>query len=469
MNRVASAGLLALLLVAVSHAGALAQSNSSGRSSQWTAAQKKKVARLDTAAKNCIAQQSLDHPGVLEAYRADNLRPVTDGVWSQCQTEMDHLSREYAYLHGFGTGWVFVDGPYRNEVPRVVKGFIKDEIERRLAVIAAAEENSKALAGLLYQCTESQLHHLVSSAERAELLAAAAMTNCSRQIAAAIHAIIEALRAKSRIDEAEIGNLRLHARNNFHAQVLARAVQMRADGGRAASPARPAPPAQSAPKPPETAGRKSVSSGTGFVVSEQGHVLTNAHVVEGCTAPKAFTSSGSMFAGRVLAKDEKNDLAVIATALRPTIVPRFRTAVKLGESVSVFGYPYADLLSSLGTFSAGNVTAVTGVRDDIRLLQISAPVQPGNSGGPLLDEAGNVVGVVVARLATTEERIPQNINFAIRAAIATAFLEANSIDFETGERGSAHPPVEIAEQARRISVRIQCDFETRANAMDTDH
>ena len=143
--------------------------------------------------------------------------------------------------------------PIARHVPRVVKKRIKDEIERRFAVIAAAEENAKAQVALLYQCTDAQLHHLVSSAERAELLAAAAMTNCSREIAAAIHAIIEALRAKSGIDEAEIGNVRLHARNNFHTEVLARAVQLRADRG--SSPARPAPPAQSAPTPSETAGR----------------------------------------------------------------------------------------------------------------------------------------------------------------------------------------------------------------------
>ena len=105
MNRTASAGLLALVLVAASHAGASRAIQFLGRSSQWTAAQKKKVARLDTAATECIARQSLDHPGILEAYRADNLRPVTDSVWSQCQTEIDYLSREYADLHGFGTGW----------------------------------------------------------------------------------------------------------------------------------------------------------------------------------------------------------------------------------------------------------------------------------------------------------------------------------------------------------------------------
>ena len=226
MKRIASAGLLALLMVAASHAGAFAQSNSYGR--YMDRGPKEKSARLETAATECIARQSLDHPGILEAYRADKLRPVTDSVWSQCQTAIDYLSQEYANLHGFGAGWKFIDGPYRKAVPRVVKERIKDEIERRFAVIAAAEENSKAQIGLAYQCTDAQLHNLVGSAERAELLAAAAMTNCSREITSAIDAIVEVLRVKPRFDEAELRNLRLQARSNFHSHVLARAVLERA-------------------------------------------------------------------------------------------------------------------------------------------------------------------------------------------------------------------------------------------------
>ena len=236
-------------MVAASHAGAFAQAKSFGRSTQWTASQKKKVARLAIAATDCIVRRSLDHPGILKAYRTDNLRPVTDGVWSQCQTAIDYLSQEYANLHGFGAGWKFVDGPYRKAVPRVVKERIKDEIERRFAVIAAAEENSKAQIGLAYQCTDTQLHNLVGSAKRAQLLAAAAMTNCSREITSAIDAIIEVLRVTPGFDEAELRNLRLQARSNFHSHVLARAVLERADGGRA----RPTPPTRSPPTPPATA------------------------------------------------------------------------------------------------------------------------------------------------------------------------------------------------------------------------
>jgi S1-C subfamily serine protease len=458
MNRTALAALLALTLVAASQGEAVAQSGSFGSSTQWTRAKKQRVARAATAATDCIARQSLDHPGILAAYRADNLRLVTDSVWSQCQTELDHLSRDYADLHGWGTGYVFVERRYRADVPRAVRERIKDEIERRFAMIAAADENAKTQLALLYQCTDAQLHHLVGSAERAELLAAAAMTYCSREITAAIDANIDALRAKAGIHDIELGNLRLDARNAIRGRVLARAVQELADTHQSRRVPFAAP-MQSAPKPPEADRRR---YGTGFVASEQGHILTNAHVVRGCAEPKVFAADASVFKGRVLARDERNDLALIATTMR-SAVPRFRTGVKLGESISVFGYPLAGLLASSGNFATGNVTATTGMADDISMLQISAPVQPGNSGGPLLDETGNVVGLVVGKLdalkvADAAKDIPQNVNFAIRAAIATAFLEANSIDFKMGDRGPARPPEEIAEQAQKISVRIQCDL-----------
>jgi S1-C subfamily serine protease len=300
----------------------------------------------------------------------------------------------------------------------------------------------------------------VNSSEPAELLAAAAMMNCSREVTAAIDAYLDALRAKPAFNEADARNLRLEARNAFHKVVLARAVQVRADAARpAGNPPRQTPPAQPAPPPSDT--RQSGSSGTGFVVSEQGHILTNAHVVKACAEPKVFTSDGSMVKGHVRARDARNDLAVIETTIRPAYVAPFRTAVKLGESVSVFGYPLAGLLSSSGNFSTDNVAAVTGMADDSSMLQISAPVQPGNSGGPLLDQSGNVVGVVVGKLdalkyAAIANDIPQNINFAIRAAAAATFLQANRISFKTGELGQARLVTEIADQATRISVRIEC-------------
>jgi hypothetical protein len=80
------------------------------------------------------------------------------------------------------------------------------------------------------------------------------------------------------------------------------------------------------------------------------------------------------------------------------IVPPFRIGARVGENIFVYGFPLSGLLSSSGNFTVGNITSVAGLGDDSRIMQISAPVQPGNSGGPLLDRFGNVVGVVVSKL-----------------------------------------------------------------------
>ena len=121
------------------------------------------------------------------------------------------------------------------------------------------------------------------------------------------------------------------------------------------------------------------------------------------------------------------------------------------------------MLATSGNFTVGNVTAVVGLGDDTRFLQISAPVQPGNSGGPLLDYSGNVVGVVEGKLNAitvfkVTDDLPQNVNFAIKANVVTNFLDANSVPYTRGSLGSpALQLPEIAERAKALSVTIECD------------
>ena len=115
------------------------------------------------------------------------------------------------------------------------------------------------------------------------------------------------------------------------------------------------------------------------------------------------------------------------TDLSGLSVVSFRLAPRLGEMVATYGFPYFGILSSSGNFTLGNITSMTGMGDDTRFLQMSTPIQPGNSGGPLLDMSGAVVGVVVAQLSAVNmmkagNSVPQNVNFAIQAPIVTNFL-----------------------------------------------
>ena len=124
------------------------------------------------------------------------------------------------------------------------------------------------------------------------------------------------------------------------------------------------------PKPPATTAEK---SGTGFFVSAEGQVLTNAHVVDGCSSIEVHGPNGFK-AVQLIAKDESNDLALLKTDLTPSRVAHLRAGIRLEESVAAFGYPLLGGLSSLtGNFTLGNVTSLTGMNDDTRYLQISTP------------------------------------------------------------------------------------------------
>jgi hypothetical protein len=133
------------------------------------------------------------------------------------------------------------------------------------------------------------------------------------------------------------------------------------------------------------------------------------------------------------------------------VVPAFRSYTRLGENIYVFGFPVFPFLSSSGNFTAGTVTALAGPRDDSGLVQISAPVQPGNSGGPLLDKYGNVVGVVVGKIDAL-----QNVNFAIKSGIVLNFLFSNRAATKQVEASRELPSEEIAELANSFSVRVLC-------------
>ena len=204
------------------------------------------------------------------------------------------------------------------------------------------------------------------------------------------------------------------------------------------------------------------SSGTGFFVTADGAVLTNSHVVEDCSAIHVTSDQGATAVAKVVARDARNDLALLQTGLAARKTAAFRTSIRLGETVEAFGYPLTEVLSKSGNFTLGNVSALVGLGEDSRYLQISAPVQPGNSGGPLLDQNGNLVGVVSAKLnalklmVATNGDIPQNVNFAIKSSIVASFLEANGVGYATGAAAQPMQPADLADQAKGISVYVEC-------------
>jgi uncharacterized protein len=226
------------------------------------------------------------------------------------------------------------------------------------------------------------------------------------------------------------------------------------------SPQAVQPPQVAQPAPQSKTPEPKMTAGTGFYVSSDGRVITNSHVVESCRLINVI-SGGQSSVATVVGRDEKNDLALVATGIHPIKAAHWRFQVRQGEDVVVYGFPLAGVLASGGNVATGNVTALAGLGNDSRFLQISAPVQPGNSGGPLFDRNGNVVGVVVSKLnavkvAELTGDIPQNINFAIKASVVAAFLEAHRVEQDDEKAADALSTPDIADRASEFTVQLIC-------------
>jgi S1-C subfamily serine protease len=204
---------------------------------------------------------------------------------------------------------------------------------------------------------------------------------------------------------------------------------------------------------------KVISTGTGFFASDSGHIVTNAHVVEDCLTVKS--SRGGQISK--VSIDEQSDLALYIASEKPKAFARLRGGygARVGEAVVAVGFPLSGLLSSDPIVTTGIISALSGLSNDRRTIQTTAPVQPGNSGGPLLGESGSVVGVVVGKLdamkvAEVIGDIPQNVNFAVSLGTLQSFLNANGIPYLLDNSNATKSPADIAADASHYTVRIEC-------------
>lgn len=204
------------------------------------------------------------------------------------------------------------------------------------------------------------------------------------------------------------------------------------------------------------------STGTAFVVSNNGHALTNHHVINGCAEVKIAGREGI---AKVITSDGVNDLTLLQLPGKVDVIANLNAdpnKLRQGEEIIVFGYPLNSLLSSGGNLTPGIISALSGLDNNTNQIQITAPIQGGSSGSPVMDKKGNVVGVVSARLDMKAVRLtgnlPQNVNFAVNGQTVKAFLDANQVPYKTGgglfsrEKSNA----DIAEEARKWTVLVEC-------------
>ncbi|MDP3494021.1 MAG: serine protease, partial [Hyphomonadaceae bacterium] len=221
-------------------------------------------------------------------------------------------------------------------------------------------------------------------------------------------------------------------------------------------------PAAAAPKTSNKSKRDPVGrlagTGTGFYIAPAGYLVTNAHVVEGCK--RVTLKSGDVL--QVLDVQADQDLALLkGDVAGPVLSVRDGRGVRLAEDLLVAGFPLGGILSSGINVTVGTVSALLGIGDDENRFQFTAPVQPGNSGGPVLDMSGNVIGVVVSKLDAMSVQnevgdIPQNVNFGVALPGLKTFLEANDVAYQPRASVAKMDKVDLAEVARDSTVLLQC-------------
>ena len=200
------------------------------------------------------------------------------------------------------------------------------------------------------------------------------------------------------------------------------------------------------------------SSGTGFYVNKKGLMITNNHVVKNCNKIKVDGSDAV-----VKLFDATNDLALLKVDSSSSSAPDFRAGrgIRLGDGVTVAGYPLRSVLGSGLNVVTGTVASLSGIKNNSSRLQITAPINSGNSGGPLFDSSGRVVGVIVSKINNTKakeilgEEI-QGANFAIKGSIVRSFLDMNDVDYEVSTSNKNMSTADIAENAKEYTALIKC-------------
>jgi uncharacterized protein len=178
-----------------------------------------------------------------------------------------------------------------------------------------------------------------------------------------------------------------------------------------------------------TSSENPTATGTGFFITEDGYLISNYHVVKGAAKVRLLTGTG-LIDTTVVKVDAANDLALLKAvgAFKPLPIAASRT-VKLGATVATVGFPDTGLQGFSPKLAKGEIGSLAGIQDDPRYFQISVPVQPGNSGGALVDARGNVVGIVAAKLSAKAAldatgALPENVNYAVKSSLLLSFLES---------------------------------------------
>jgi S1-C subfamily serine protease len=213
---------------------------------------------------------------------------------------------------------------------------------------------------------------------------------------------------------------------------------------------------------PVFADKRMVSVGTGFFVADGGRVVTNRHVVEKCDALTVETTTGSLASAKLVRFDDKLDIALIQAniATPATAVFQPRETIKPGGSVAVIGYPDQGLPPRKPLMTLGETVSLDRDRHSERIA-IRAEVRPGNSGGPMLDQAGHVIGIVNAKVDTVKlysltKQLIRDVGFGISTAAILRFLDETGTPYRLNAVGTLLNAEQLFDRSRPFVVRVGC-------------
>jgi len=204
----------------------------------------------------------------------------------------------------------------------------------------------------------------------------------------------------------------------------------------------------------------SVSSGTGFAINDLGNIITNNHVVDGCASIKVHYK-GEIFPSIIVARDIINDLALIKIDFKPTDFFSLKEEdPSLLDEIVVAGYPFGKKISNNVKVTKGVVSSLAGIGNNFSQIQIDAAIQPGNSGGPIIDLNGDLVGVAVSKLdlMTIIENygvVPENTNFGIKSTAVKNLLLGNSTSFSSS-KDRRYNKVDLIEKINESTFFLSC-------------
>ncbi len=209
------------------------------------------------------------------------------------------------------------------------------------------------------------------------------------------------------------------------------------------------------------------SSGTGFFINRDGNLITNAHVLKNCQSV-AVMVNGKLEPASIVARDDQSDLAVVKTSASPQAIAPLRWNIKdlkVNDQLYLYGFPGSEGAKGKSSFIATQLLGMQGPTGEPQWLQLQSAAQQGNSGGPVLDSAGNVIAVIAGKaetykVATSGNGQPQLVgksDIAITLASLQDFLDKNHINSYRAQSGMvAYSAPIIAQNASRFTVPVRC-------------